>query len=282
MKVSPIYLFIGALCFLAACKSKQKTNPVVTTELQKCNLNADSIASLFPLLDSSNTTLLKLKGDIDAELDSNKIGLAIQLRIKTNDTIWVSLSKASFPVIKLLATKDSVKLLDLFNKKYLVTNYEGLAVRTGVNLNFVSLQNALLGQYIPFSDSTIYSAKNGEFMASNSPSEVMLKASNADSIELATIGQERKLLWAQWLNCDTKNLVRQFLVLPNQGSKLWVQASEPDTLANLTIPKNINIEAKKYLQDKLKLNVNYKRLKSPKKMSFPFKVPEDYEKLEDK
>lgn len=254
---------------LTGCKSKK---PMVETVVSQCSLKDSTLNSLNSFPDSSSKYYYKIKGKVNAILSKEAIDLDIQLRIKPNELIWLSLSKGGFPVAKVLLKKDSIFALDLFHRKYLSTDYSFVASKFGVALDFSILQSVVLGQYIPFSGEKQHWYRQNEAVVSNfSKDSVRHYQKEKKGLD--------KVLWSQWLNCNLKNITQQYIQTHNQ-EEVWVRYSEIDTSTQLILPKNISIEVNKQTDKKLISTIKYNKFKSANAMNIPFEIPEDYEKMD--
>lgn len=78
---------------------------------------------------------------------SSKINLTINLKMKRDSAIWLSLSPGfGIEVARVLIRPDSVWAVDKFNKRYLVGSQEQLAERFNVPVDFQVLQGLFLAE----------------------------------------------------------------------------------------------------------------------------------------
>jgi hypothetical protein len=274
MKAVGKILVLVVLIISASCSSKKKLveqeKPVVNTT---CGIKTDSLVNYFPLLDSTSHDWLKIKGDLKAEFKGKGYHINIQLRVKPNDTVWISLSKSSFPIMKMLMTKDSVLAIDMFNKKYFKTDYIGLSKRIGVEVNFNLLQNALLGQFLPLPNADHLWEDGQDLTIGNLSKSALNEAS-------AKLDSNISFVWAQWISCDSKSMVKQYMMVPSTKEELWIKSANPDTTTYLSIPKEIEITTLVDKNKKVFIALNYKRFKQAPKMNVPFKIPDSYVEME--
>ncbi len=266
-------LLAMTLMMLASCTSKKK---IVTTEVDSfdgCTINQDSLSKYFPLLAPNEHDWLKIKGEVRAEFKNDAYAVDVQLRIKPNDTVWISLSKASIPFLKILLLRDSIFAVDLFNKKFIKSDYIGLSERIGLEVNFNLLQNILLAQYLPLPDMNEQWTEQGKIAQSNLTKSALQKRYHA-------VDSSKHFIWAQWIECSSMSMNKQYLFLPQSKEELWIQSTDPDTSTYLSIPRHININALADTIKKIDLAIEYKRFKQASKMNVPFKIPENYAEME--
>jgi len=273
MKIIGKILVLSVLIFSASCSSKKKLIEQKPPTPNTCGISKDSLNKYFPILDSANHDWLKIKGDIKAEYKEKAYQVNIQLRIKPNDTVWVSLSKTSFPIMKVLMTTDSVLVLDMFNNQYLKTDYLGLSERIGVEVNFNLLQNVLLAQYLPLPN-----AENLWLDAGNLAIANLSKSALNDASE--KLDSSLQFVWTQWISCDTKSITKQYMMVPSTKEQLWIKSVNPDTSTYLSIPKEIEVTTLVDKNKKVFIALNYKRFKQAPTMNVPFKIPDNYVEME--
>jgi hypothetical protein len=272
MKTPSKILILLVIIIASSCGSKkklvEKTSPTIT-----CGIATDSLRNYFPILDSVNHDWLKIKGDLTAEYIGKSYNINIQLRIKPNETVWISLSKASFPILKMLMTQDSIQVMDMFNNKYLKTDYKGLSQRIGVEINFDLLQNILLAQYLPLPNNNhIWEESNRAVVSSHEKSKLNAAFERPDS----TI----HFMWAQWISCTTQSVAQQYILVPSTKEELWIRSENPDTTTYLNIPTKIEVTALKDKNKKVFIALNYKRFNQAQYLKVPFKIPDSYVEME--
>lgn len=268
------YFVIGAFLSVSlfpSCKSKKKLseNTPTTVPCNSSNLNLDSIGIIA---DTAASTWYKIKGEANIELNQVSYDIDIQLRIKPNDIIWISLSKAGFPVAKILLNEDSVYGMDLFHKKYFKSDYESLAQRIGIGVDFKVAQSILLGQFIPFTDKKFKWSLDHEMIVSNQSKDSLMHFQDS-------LNTPNTLLWAQWMNCRSAVVKKQF-VKTNQQEEIWVKYDLPDETTPLTIPTIIELNTFQDGIKKLFSTLEYKKFKTSKSLNIPFEIPEDYVEME--
>jgi hypothetical protein len=273
MKLLRIILPLLLLIFSVGCSSKKKLVEVQKPAITICGLQKDSLNKYFPVLDSADHQWIKIKGDLKAEFKGKAYEINIQLRAKPNERVWVSLSKASFPLMKILLTTDSVFAIDLFNKQYFKTDYIGLSKRIGVELNFILLQNVLLAQYLPLPNADFLWEDGANFAISNQNKNTINQASEKTD---STIN----VVWAQWIACQSKSMAKQYLYVPSTKEELWIKSANPDTSTYLSIPTQIEVTTLVDKNKKVFIALDYKRFKQAPTMNAPFEIPDNYAKME--
>ncbi|KAA6439629.1 DUF4292 domain-containing protein [Dyadobacter flavalbus] len=73
----------------------------------------------------------------------------VNIRMKKDSVIWISVTGVGFEVARGLITPDSIIFMDKFHKDYFVFSYEQLSKQYNFNLNFALLQSVIIGN-MPF------------------------------------------------------------------------------------------------------------------------------------
>ena len=88
----------------------------------------------------------------------------INIRIKKDSLIWISVTGVGFEVARGLITTDSIVFMDKFHKNYFVFSYAQLSKQYNFELNFALLQSIIIGN-LPFPQKTEDSvAQESDFM----------------------------------------------------------------------------------------------------------------------
>lgn len=82
---------------------------------------------------------------IDSETN---LAFSASFRMKSGDTIWVSLTKAGFPVAKALFTQDSVFFVNKFERYYSIYSYDQISRLAKTQLSFTQVEDLILGNLL--------------------------------------------------------------------------------------------------------------------------------------
>lgn len=189
-------IIIGVLfiSMFTACKSKKK--------LTGNNRNVDT--ALFSKSQNGKDSLLRQNWEylstriaVDYFSSEEDQSFNLSLRMRRDSIIWFSVSAiAGIQVMKGIVTRDSVKALDLFNKKYYCYGISSLGNRFGSDIGLSALQNLFIGN--PILDSLTYmkDSASSSWVAINPPvSNVVFTKdfSIPDSTLLSQKGTQRQL-----------------------------------------------------------------------------------------
>ncbi|MCF0065701.1 DUF4292 domain-containing protein [Dyadobacter chenwenxiniae] len=151
---------------LAAChkpRSSKNNNAIPSDSLVNAAPNlVDSLAKAAPADSSAANGLeavkvnsisfdyLVAKSKVDFKSKSQDFdNTNINIRMKKDSIIWLSVTGVGFEVARGLITRDSIVFMDKIHKDYFVFNYEQLSKQYNFDLNFALLQSVIIGN-LPF------------------------------------------------------------------------------------------------------------------------------------
>ena len=100
---------------------------------------------------ASNLTFRYFSAKARAQLDVPNLKQTVNLniRIRQDSIIWLSISVAGFEVARAHITPDSVRVINKLQREYYGGNFSYLKERFNVDVTFAQLQALLLGNYLP-------------------------------------------------------------------------------------------------------------------------------------
>ena len=149
MKLHHTLIFL-LIPFLFACKSKKALPPHIQS---KCKLDYKSSKTLTSLLKQSQASYTTFSGKIRSTviIDDKGTDFTISLKMKKDSVIWASISPAlGIEVIRFSATKDSIKFIDRIHNKYFIGNYDTLTKMLKTEIDLEILQSLLVGNSVEF------------------------------------------------------------------------------------------------------------------------------------
>ena len=269
------FCILVALVTLSACKSTKKINSAInkptvgidsTAKTTSTGERADSTAFKADILRKVHANKVdcnwfsaKIKADYDDKSGDNN-NLNVNIRIQKDSIIWVSITKKvlgiDFEGLRVLATKDSVKVL---NKQDKVIQYRSIAYLqelTQLPFDFYTLQDLILGNPIFFAENVV-SVKRVD-----------------KRIQALSIGK----LFKHLITIDTtnNNIVH---------SKLDDVNMTRNRTCDITLDKYENKNGKVFSTDryivvteksKLDIHLDFKQYSFDEAQTFPFSVPKNY------
>ncbi|MFM9944051.1 MAG: DUF4292 domain-containing protein [Bacteroidia bacterium] len=141
MKKSIIISLTIAIIFGACRGKKSRATPVTKTPI-------DSSKPVLPEIKNVLNTVfeydyLSYKAKCDYKDDNMDQSFTMNIRMKRDSIIWLSITAVGFEVARARLDKDSVKVISRLEKKYFVYGYDYIKKITGTTLSLLQIQNLL-------------------------------------------------------------------------------------------------------------------------------------------
>lgn len=254
------------LAGLSACKSKrgiikapikEEGPEFLFSRLQQNELKFNTFEARFSIEYNQNRTYHDFKG---------------QIRMVKDSLIWISFNQdLGIEIARVMITEDSVKFLDRFNKKYLVTDYNFINNFLNTNIDFGILQSIILGNDFEYYEKAKFKASiDGGLYRLSTSGRSKLKKYVRD-IEDA----ERIFLQDTWLNPENFKIEQVKLKeLTRESKKLTANYSDFKDIGGQFFPNHVDylIEA----EEAISVEVKYNRITLNEKLRFPFNIPSKY------
>jgi hypothetical protein len=142
-----INLCLGLLLLsVIACKTKK-----VIAELPKAVVQPYGKS---PLAQVSNADFYfetyTTKAKTNLKLDGKEYDVMLNIRIRRNDSIWVSASTLGFEVGRLLITKDTIQILDRIQARYIKKPFNYINQYTNSVVDYPMIESLLVGNTLQF------------------------------------------------------------------------------------------------------------------------------------
>ncbi len=242
--------------FASACKTKRAAKTETVQPLAKAAVTATKERIINSVVDAKNSSQY-LFFNAEAEYKDEKMAqtLNIELQAKENEYVWLNVKVLFVNVARILIQPDSIRILDLLNRRYVSASYSYLNNYTSVPLGYAQLQNMVFGNALfePTIKATIdtltadlllYMSIIGGTQTSTHV-QPMLKTSAVVVKEQASAARFLKVNYSKPLQ---------------EGNNLWPQSIE------------IHIEAEK----KVDCNFSIRNLATVKNREPQFVVPKSY------
>lgn len=250
--------YIGFLLvfLLLSCKTKKafvadnSSNNVLTSEnIIEKNYN-----------DKMNFSTLYIKSNASYKDGKQSQNVTAEIKVKKGEKILISIRFLGITMAKALITPNEVKYYEKINGSYFEGNYAALSQWLGTDLDFQKVQNMLIGE--SFDD-----LKIGKYDAILEDKLYKLSASSNAGINKTF-----------YLGSDTFLVKKQEISQTAKGRMLQVSYPERKEATEAFLPLRIAIEA---IQNsgKTNININYNSVSFNEDLSFPYSVPESYERV---
>ncbi len=267
-----LIILLFSLVLLASCRSTRKiqtainkkdTVLTVPADLSKTNDTLQQIRNTLTRLDSGrisfNTFTAKVKVDyMGGDGKSNDVNANV--RMHRDSIIWININAVlGIDVMRVMITKDSVKLMDKLNKTYTARSVDYLQEVTALPLDLRTVQDLLLGNAL-YVDSNIVSYSLGNERVT------MLSLGRYFKNLLTLKAPETYVLHSKLDDADISRNRTAELLYENYENKKGVPFSTK---------RKITVAEKK----KLEIKLDFKQYDFNGEVSFPFTVPKNYDHL---
>ena len=198
-----------------------------------------------------------------------------QIRILHDSIIWLSFTPAlGIEVIRIMISQDSVKFINRMNNTYFLGDYHYVNEFLNTNIDFDILQSFLTGNDLSFYE-------NGKFKASLDKGQY--KLATAERMKLKKFvrnNQEnlRILIQNIWMDPETFKISRADVKeIRRPNNNLDATYSEYEKVEEQLFPKTIDFEVS--AENKINVNVQFKRISINTAQQFPFRIPQSYKQI---
>ncbi|MBP9099192.1 MAG: DUF4292 domain-containing protein [Ferruginibacter sp.] len=263
----PLGLFFLSIA-LYSCKTTRQINKAIAPKDSTTVFDKKSSEDSLKLI---NETVNAFKANyIDFKTFSAKIKVDVEdskgkqpditavVRIIKDSAIWVSLSATLFnvEVYRVLITKDSVILLNKQEREVQYRSLDYLQEVAQLPVDFVTLQNLLVGNPVFYNDSIMTYRQIGDFILLGTVGNVFKN--------LLTLNAGNKLL--THIKLDDIDISR------NRTADITYDNYENNSGFNFSTSRQIIASEK----NKLDLRLNFKQYEFNKELSVSFNIPRNY------
>jgi hypothetical protein len=265
------FLFIAlSIVVLASCRSTKKIQTAISKKDTTAKVVIDgnrSDTAIF-IKNTLNKILsgrvqynsFNAKVNVDYKgTDGKNYNVNANIRMYKDSAIWISANAIlGIEAMRVLITKDSVKLLDKLNKTYTARSVDYLQEVTSLPLDLYTLQDLIIG--------------NAVFVDSN----VVAFSANAATISLLSSGQWFKNLIT--LDASNSTLLYSKLddinVARNRTADLSYSDYENKKGFLFATKRRILVTEK----GRLEIKLDFKQYEINQDVSFPFSIPKNYDR----
>ena len=265
---------IAMLLVFSACRSTKKIQQAIVkkdtvamvTSVEKLPTHEDTMRMVNEVLTNVQKKHIDFRtfsAKIKVDYSNNKgrqPDFVANVRMLKDSLIWISLSNdIGIEGIRVLISKDSIKLLDKLANTYQVRPLSHIQELSQIPFSFADLQSLLVGNPIFFNKDSVTSYTNnvnGYTLLSIAPLfKNLLSVSNDYSVQKSKLDDNDPTLNR---TCD--------LIYNNYENKTGVSFS---TQRQITISQ----------QNKLDVELKFKDYKFNEELSFPFTVPKKFKRI---
>ena len=250
-----IFSLLLILVVLVSCKSKQ----LVTSSDANDEISAQNIISKYSNNNFDFSTLY-IKAAAKYEDEKNTQNVTAEIKIKKNEKILVSVRFLGITMAKALITPTSVQYYEKINGSYFEGDYIALSNWLGTDLDFIKVQNMLLGK------------------ALDDLSKSKYKATIVDKLYKLEATENTNTQKDFYFEAEQFLVRKQEIAQPNQARKIMVLYPQYQKQNELFLPLLLNIEANQN-DKKTTIDIDYKSVTLNEEFGFPYSVPDGYERV---
>jgi len=249
------YFAFLVLILVASCKPKS----FLAEGSASKTLSADKIINNH-YSNKTEFSTLNIKASTKYQDDKQTQNVQAEIRIKKDEKILVSIKVLGFTMAKALITPTSVQYYEKIGGKYFEGDYAGLSQWLGTDLDFQKVQNMLIGKAID-------DLHKGKYAVSIMEKLYKLQ-SNSD-------GNTDKSFFFESGNFLIK---RQEINQPALDRTLQVAYPDYKKYDEMILPLSLAIDARQK-ESKTNIDIQYKNVTFNEDLTFPYSVPEGYERI---
>lgn len=283
MKYNYILLFIISLT-LASCRTaiklveKKEVPPITENKLFK-NIEFNEL---------EYKTLFVKRMDISIENKKGSNNFKASLKIQKDNFIQLSVTAPlGIEVARVLLTNDSIKFIDVYHKKYFVTDYEYLNEKYDVRIGYDCIQNLLTNTFFNF-ESCSGLEKNKKYKLDR-----ISEGYELSSLEEKALGRKiKKLYKKRRKNKDFILILQKILIDPQSYRPLMMSMEDVDEDMGVAVKyKNFKDFSGKIFpekmeftlefdQEKIKVEVKFQKIEFDVPMESNFRISSKYKLIE--
>jgi len=255
MKKVVFYTLLLSTLILQGCKSV----PVLPSRAPLSNLAAKE---LIRTIDDRQPKVRQIRARLKAVYNdgNRKQTVILQLRMTHESKLWLSASML-IPIAKALVTPEEIKFYEKFQKTYFTGDFNGLNALFQTNFGFSELERLFLG-------SPVLDLKQGRWKRIKHPKYYVL----------TPVVKEAQFTPSFFFDPTTFMLQEQRVVFPG-GATLTMRYPARQKIEDESLPSLVQLSF--YDGEKFQtLDLEYTRIDFPKKLTFPFQIPEGYKAIQ--
>lgn len=249
-------IFSALLCLLLiSCGGSKK----VAAADADASAPAEKIINLHQENTFEFTTLASRVGVL-YEDEKQSQSITVSLRMKKDETIWVSASILGITLAKILITPNNVSYYETINKTYFDGDFALLSEWLGTEINFEMAQNLLLGQ-------SVFEMEEGYTLS------VM-----GENYRLQPQKDHELFRHLLLINAGNLKAASQQIIQPQEQRMLKIDYPSYQTVNHQPFPKEIKIHTTD-AQKQMRISLEYRNVDWNASVSFPFKIPDRYDEI---
>lgn len=262
-------LILSLLLFVTACSTKRKA-ALMPLENAKTEFVLAKMYDHRLICETFQT-----KASVNFKSAGNELDVTINLRIHRDSLIWASISPLlGIESTRILISRDSVFIIDRFNKTYMKTGIDFLRDYFKVNVDLEIIQNLLLGNDFEQYSKDVFdlSIESGQYRLSTANRQKIRRfvRNNADA--------DRAIFQDIWLNAETFKIEEMIIrEIWDVNTKMRIRYSDFKDVEGSLMPTYVRINITR--PEKAEVIMDLKKTILNDSLSFPFSIPSNYSRI---
>lgn len=253
-----------AICILLVCASSLtfvscKSKALLVAGSESKPLTSDKIIENHYNTKKDFSTLY-IKSSAHYEDGKQSQNVTAEIKIKKDEIILISIRFLGITMAKALITPNEVKYYEKIGGKYLDGNYSALSKWLGTDLDFQKVQNMLVGQALDNLKDTKYTTTIVD--------KLYRLENNSDANTIKTY----------FFQADNFLIKKEEITQKKQERMVQITYPNHSEFDKMVFPTGLNIDAFQK-GGKTNINVDYNTITFNEELSFPYSVPEGYERI---
>jgi len=237
-----------------------KTVKAISSATADASMTAKAVAQSHKEASPAFTTLAS-RIYVAYEDDKKSQGITVSLRMEKDKKIWVKASILGITLAKALITPERVSYYETIGNTYFEGDYALLSEWLRTDLDFEKAQAILLGQSIfELDNSYVANVQNNRY-------------------RLQPKVQPNNFIHSLFMDPQFFKVVSASVSQPKEGRLLSMKYGDYQRVEDQLFPSDIVIDTSEK-DSKTKIEVTYRKIDLNVSVSFPFKIPSGYTKME--
>jgi len=250
-----VYILLIIILSLTSCKTRKSNTTNNSNAMLLTNVLTNYHQNSFKNKTVKASLKIKYKGE------KNIPQVNASLRIEKDKVIWMSISKF-ITIGKLKITPNKVQFYNNLDQTFFDGDFSLLSDILGTEVNFMQVQNILLGE-------AINTLNDKDYLIDKEVNSYIFTPKQND---------ERFNLFF-WLDNQTFKAKKQEIHQNNGEKLLSVQFTAFEKVQEVTFPKHLYILAKDRKKTSI-INIDYKAIKLDLPLRYPFSIPKGYSEIQ--
>ncbi|WP_026708822.1 DUF4292 domain-containing protein [Flavobacterium frigidarium] len=245
-----------AIIMMASCKTQSVVTEPITPAIY---LKSKTIINKH-YDNKKDFSTLYVKANVRYADDKQTQNVTAEIKIKKDEEILVSIRFLGITMAKASITPKSVRYYEKIKGTYFEGDFSTLSKWLGTDLDYTKMQNMLIGEAID-------DLNKGKY--TESLLEQMYRLDDNEN------GGTKKSFYIDASDFEIK---KQEVSQPTEERMILISYSDPKTNNEITIPSNVVINS--YQKDKKsEIKLDYNTISFNEELSFPYSVPNGYNKV---